>query len=711
MEELQNQLNTDLLVKKLEEFTLDNPHDYLGLIGQEEKIIRIYRPYANEIYLELFSEIVAAKKVHDKGLFEVECLKETTHLDYRIYHQNGRLDHDPYAFSESIDSKEIEKFKNDIHLDLHSFMGGRLVTFKGCSGARFTVYAPHAKSVSLICDTNYFDSRILPLRNVYNSGVFEIFVPGLDEGERYKFEIHTSEGHRKVKTDPYGTFFELRPKQAAILYDVDHFKWEDDVWMQRRKSRNHFDRPINIYELHLGSWKKKDAQFFSYKELAHDIVKYCQEMGYTDVELMPITEYPLDDSWGYQVTGYFGATSRYGSPEDFQYFVNHLHVNDIGVIIDWVPAHFPIDEFSLAKFDGEAVFEHVGFGIHPDWTTHYFDYSKITVVNFLLASALFWIEKYHIDGLRVDAVASIVHLDFGRKDSGWKPNKYGGNEHLEGIEFLKTFNRTLEKTHPDVLRIAEDTSTFQGVSHDIERGGLGFHYKWNLGFCQDVLINFLSKDFSHRHFEYHHLVFAFDYAFTEKFLIPLSHDEVTHERKSFLSKFFGEEEQKFSQYRSFLTLMMCYPGKKLTFMGQEFAQVSEWDPHEEIHWHILKDPLHQKLQNFVKDLNALYLSEEQFWKNNFDKETFKMLVDSADKQNFLAFLKGSLICCFNFGQTKLENIEVPVEGVSSSHTIFTTHMKKYGANEDFDDSIETSSKGVRVSLEPFSTCLIKVFDQ
>ncbi len=694
------------VIEQIQNYTSDSVHDDLGIITKGEKtLIRLYRPGYSETTLELLGKQVKASLVHQDGIFECECPKHTTHLDYRVYHDKGLLDHDPYALSPSLSLEDSSSVTQKNNLNLDKILGATLMTHQGCFGVRFTLFAPSALQVRLHLDTNNNDPSFLLFRKLSPSGVYELFVPGIDEGVCYQFEIITQDKAHRLKTDPFGKYFEIRPNTEAKIFDVSHFEWDDATWLKKRKTNNLLEAPYNIYEVHLGSWIQSKTGFYNYKELAPKLVDYCQKMNFTHVELLPLSEHPLDESWGYQVTGYFAPTSRFGSPKDFQSFVNYLHINDIGVIMDFVPGHFPLDEFSLSKFDGTALFEHEELGIHPNWTTHYFDYAKPFVSSFLLSSANYWIANYHIDGIRVDAVASMIHLDFGREEGQWTPNKHGGKEHLEGLEFLKQFNISLSSAHPDVLRIAEDTSTFQGITHPIEKGGLGFHLKWNLGLCHDLVDDYLSNDFEHRFHRYDNLKFVFDYGFSEAFLIPLSHDDVTHARKSYISKFFGSKEEQFLQFKAYLVFVYCYPGKKLLFMGQEFAQKEEWSCQEPIHWHLLKKIDHQLLQDFVSKLSKIYLAKTMLW--NFNQKDFRFVVCNQKILNLFVFCISDLICCFNFSNKHLQSIELNISCKNSLALLLSNRGKNSGSFEDSGVKMDMVGGQIVLSLEPLTACILE----
>nr|NGX32600.1 1,4-alpha-glucan branching enzyme GlgB [Candidatus Anoxychlamydiales bacterium] len=592
------QKHLDLLLEKKH----SDPHSFLGL---HDDVIRIFCPKKETLFLEINNKNVEAKNIDKRGLFEYRLDKKIKNLDYKIYLSTGNLIHDPYAFETTLINEDIQNFLNNDHSNLYNILGAHKRVINDVKGVEFSVFAPNAIGVAVIGDFNDFDGKINPLKNVNNSGIWQIFIPSVDWGSLYKFEITTSSGNVLVKSDPFAYFTELRPHNSAIVSNLESFHWEDNSWLNNRKDKN-LNKPINIYEVHLQSWAQGEAFFLNYRDLAHKLASYLKKMGFNYIEIMPIMEHPLDDSWGYQVTGFFAITSRYGSLEDFQYFVNYMHKNKIGVILDWVPAHFPVDDFALNKFDGTYLFEPENKALreHPQWTTSIFDYKKNYIQNFLISSAIFYLDKYHIDGLRVDAVSSMLYLDFGRDKSQWKKNKLGDNKNIEATQFIKKLNKKVLERYPDVLMIAEEATAYKGVT---DKKSLGFDFKWNMGWMRDILKYFMEP-INKREEAQNDLTFSIMYAFNEKFILPFSHDEVVHEKKSLFNKMRGDNIfEKFANYRLLYSYMICHPGKKLTFMGSEIAQIKEWDNFSEISWDLLKNPNHKKYQDFVRDINHLYL--------------------------------------------------------------------------------------------------------
>ncbi len=654
-----------MLVRELEY----NPHHLLGLHGQT---IRLWRPGSDKTYLEVLGQIVEAEKVDEFGLFEFLCPQKITPNDYRVYHTSGLLAHDPYAQLPLIGEMDTFLFNKGCHYRLYSVLGANVKN----GGTQFAVWAPNARSVSLVADFNHWDGRVSPMRSLGISGIWELFVPGVGPGEKYKFEIRTREGYLRIKSDPCAFYSELRPLTASVVADVNGYSWRDGEW----KKQSVYS-PINIYEVHLGSWKSYGAEFPNYREIAVDLAKYCNEMGFTHVELMPIMEHPLDESWGYQVTGFFSVTSRYGTPADFQFFVDHMHLQGIGVILDWVPAHFPTDDFSLNRFDGTALYEHDDprKGIHPHWQTAIFNYGRREVANFLIASALFWLDKMHIDGLRVDAVASMLYLDYGRKGGEWIPNPDGSNFNIDAIEFLKHLNSVAHEQFPGALMIAEESSSFSGVTH---AEGLGFDLKWNMGWMNDLL-RYFAKDPIYRKFHQNDLTFSLLYAFTEKFMCVLSHDEVVHGKGSLLNKMPGPDWQKYANVRLLYSYMICHPGKKLIFMGAEIGQWNEWYCKSNLDWYLLQYPHHQGLFDMVRDLNHFYLAQPPLWEADFDWRGYEW-IDFSDSQNsVISYLrKGagrSLACVHNFTPEFHAQYWISLKDQSKVREVFNTDSAQYGA--------------------------------
>lgn len=684
-----------------------DPHHHLGL-HQEGRLIRLWRPGAKEVYFELKGNLVQAIPGSEEGMFEYPTSEKITHLDYRIYHPNGELAHDPYAFLPTFSREDEILFGQGKHGKIYEVMGGRLWRHQECEGVKFSVWAPCAKRVLLVGDFNKWNEKINPMRQMGSSGVWELFVPGLKEGEKYKFLIQTLEGHLRYKADPFAFQGEMRPHTASIVNRVDGYPWSDQKWMESREKK--LDHPINIYEVHLGSWRTGDFDFLGYHEIAPRLAEYVKKMGYTHIELLPVMGHPLDESWGYQVTGFYAISRRYGSIQDFQYFVDYMHNQGIGVILDWVPGHFPTDEHSIAQFDGTYLYEHLDprQGYHPHWNTHIFNYGRHEVSNFLIGSALFYLDKMHVDGLRVDAVSSMVYLDFGRKEGEWIPNAEGGNINLEAVTFLKELNQEVHAKHPGVLMIAEESHAYPGVT---DPKGLGFDLKWNLGWMNDIL-HFFETGLEYRNHVHKILVHEFSYYFDEKHLLPLSHDEVVHEKKSLLSKMPGDEWEKFANLRLLLSYMTCHPGKKLLFMGGEIGQWHEWNCKEELHWEVLQMPFHHKLQNCVAALNRFYNHHPALWEEDFSKKGWEWVDFKDETHSVLSYLrKGkeeTLLCIHHFSGERLDNYLIPYQRAKIAKEVFTTDSQEYGGYGIINSEIAIEKEGLRLSLPPLSTLIIEL---
>ncbi|MGC2063271.1 MAG: 1,4-alpha-glucan branching protein GlgB [Thermodesulfovibrionales bacterium] len=518
-------------------------------------------------------------------------------------------------------------------------LGAHVMEVDGVRGVHFAVWAPNAKTVSVVGDFNQWDNRRHTMHLIGSSGIWEVFIPGLDEGEIYKFDITSRyRRHHAVKADPYGFYFEHRPKSASIVHDINKYRWRDSGWIKTRQKRNWFESPVSIYEVHLGSWMRvpdEDDRFLTYREFADTLIEYVKEMGYTHIELLPVCEHPLDDSWGYQTVGYFAPTSRFGTPEDFMFFVDQCHQNGIGVLLDWAPAHFPKDGHGLGFFDGTCLYEHADSrkGEHKEWGTLVFNYGRNEVRNFLISNGLFWLDKYHIDGLRVDAVASMLYLDYSRNEGEWVPNIHGGRENLEAIDFVKKFNEVTHGYFPGILTIAEESTSWPSVTKPVYLGGLGFDMKWNMGWMNDML-DYISMDPVYRKFHHGNMTFSLLYAFSENFVLVISHDEVVHGKRSMLDKMPGDTWQKFANLRLFYGYMFSHPGKKLLFMGGEFGQWHEWQFDRSLDWHLLEELPHQRVQRYSRDLNRLYVSEASLHEVDFHYQGFEW-IDFRDADNSL----------------------------------------------------------------------------
>jgi 1,4-alpha-glucan branching enzyme len=630
-----------------------SPHSLLGmqpLGGGAGLVVRAFLPDAAKVEVQPVHEQdkprFALKCIHEAGLFEgvTKAASRVYAYDLVITNRQGqtRRTRDAYSFLPTLGESDLYLFGKGDERRIYEKLGAQLRVIDGVPGTSFAVWAPNAQRVSVVGDFNQWDGRVHSMRLLGASGVWEIFVPGAGIGAHYKFEIRDAHGHISFKADPCGFFFEVPPKHAAIIWDTRQFKWNDEAWLKRRRKRDAFRSPMSVYEVHIGSWRKKTAnESWSYRELAEPLVLYVKRMGFTHVEFLPVAEHAFYPSWGYQVTGFYAPTSRYGTPEDFQFLVNALHEAGIGVIMDWVPAHFPRDEWALAKFDGTALYEHEDprKGAHQDWGTLIFNFGRHEVSNFLAANALFWLDRFHIDGLRVDAVASMIYLDYSRQPGEWIPNQFGGRENLEAIEFLKKFNYVAHTEFPGIVTIAEESTAWPQVTRPPHLGGLGFSFKWNMGWMHDTL-DYFQRDAIYRKYHQNDLTFATLYHHSENFILPLSHDEVVHGKASLIGRMPGDDWQKFANLRALLAYQWLFPGKKLLFMGGEIGQRAEWNENGQLDWWLLDaGPFHRGLQKFVEDLNKLYAAMPALWQSDYDPNGFGW-IDCADRDgSVLSFVR------------------------------------------------------------------------
>ncbi len=668
--------------------------------GKTAQVIRAFLPEAAHAWVLDLSAgepgvRVEMRKVHPEGLFECVFEDRAEPIPYRFALQNGEGHAwqlvDPYAFGRVLTDFDLHLLSEGNHFRSYEKLGAHTMVAEGIRGVHFAVWAPNAQRVSVVGNFNHWDGRRHPMRNLGPSGVWEIFVPDLVPGEVYKYEVKSRyHGHMAAKTDPYGFAAELRPSTASIVWDLSRHEWGDHDWMTDRATRQGLDQPISVYEVHLGSWRRKiedGGAFLTYRELAVQLVEYLRDLKFTHVELMPINEHPFDGSWGYQPVGYFAPTSRHGTPDDFAEFVDTLHQAGYGIFIDWVPAHFPRDVHGLGFFDGTHLYEHEDprLGEHRDWGTKIFNYSRPEVVNFLLASALFWLDKYHIDGLRVDAVASMLYLDYSREHDQWVPNRHGGNHNLEAIDFLKRFNELCHLHFPGVLTAAEESTSFGGVSRPTYLGGLGFSLKWNMGWMNDTL-RYMEKDPVYRKYDHGMLTFSLIYAFTENFILPLSHDEVVHGKRSLLDKMPGDMWQKFANLRLLLAYQWGHPGKKLLFMGGEFGQWEEWNHAQSLDWHLLQWSSHRGLQRLVADLNVVYRDQPALHQVDFDWQGFEWLELHDWENSGLAFLRRGrdpreqVVVACNFTPVPRHNYRIGVPTAGHYCEILNSDAEIYGGS-------------------------------
>jgi 1,4-alpha-glucan branching enzyme len=623
---------------------LANPHGLLGAHPANGGIVvRALRPEALSVRIVPMG--VELRHVGG-GIWEGLVEGATAPLDYEVetVYPGGDRDvqRDPYAFLPTLGELDLHLAAEGRHEELYERLGAHVREVDGVAGTAFSLWAPNALGVSVVGDFNGWDGRLHPMRSLGATGIWELFVPALGAGERYKFELRRADGSVQLKADPYAFRTEVPPGSASIVFRPEH-RWRDEEWLERRASADPLAQPISVYEVHLGSWRLNPLEgnrSLSYLELADELADYAVDLGFTHVELLPVMEHPFAGSWGYQVTGYFAPTARFGSPDDFRGLVDRLHQRGIGVLLDWVPAHFPRDDWALARFDGTALYEHEDprRGAHPDWGTLIFNLGRPEVRNFLLASALFWLRQCHVDGLRVDAVASMLYLDYSREAGEWVPNAYGGNEDLDAIAFLKQLNEVVHAREPGTISAAEESTAWPGVSRPTYLGGLGFGFKWNMGWMHDAL-DYFQRDPLYRRFHHHQLTFSLMYAFSENFVLPLSHDEVVHGKGSLLRKMPGDHWQQLANLRALYAFMWAHPGKKLLFMGGELAQEREWSHDASLDWHLLERPEHQGVQALVRDLNRIYREEPALWEVDFEPAGFRWLEANDAGDNTLSFLR------------------------------------------------------------------------
>ena len=712
-------------------FQLLGPHQ-IELDNKKKWVIRAWVPDAKQVFVrepETKNEYEMVT-CHNPHFFEVIIPKWRKLNNYQLHiiaeNNHGRFVHDPYFFLPQITDEDLYLFGMGDHHHIYEKLGAHLMLVDGVKGVHFAVWSPNARNVSIVGDFNAWHGGKHQMRVLGSSGIWELFIPEITVGETYKYEIKDQAGNMYLKADPYGFQSEVRPKTASVVADLNQYEWHDAVWLANRRSKDPLADPISVYEVHLGSWRKGGEhgnEFLSYKDLAVQLVDYVKYMGFTHVELLPIAEHPFDGSWGYQVTGYFAPTSRFGPPQDFQYFVDHCHQNGIGLIVDWVPAHFPKDAHGLAQFDGSFLYEHSDpkLGEHRDWGTLIFNYGRNEVRNFLISNALFWFDKYHIDGIRVDAVASMLYLDYSREEGGWIPNEFGGRENLQAISFLKKTNELIFSYFPGALSIAEESTAWPGVSKPTYLGGLGFNIKWNMGWMNDFLTYF-EKDPIHRKFHHNMITFALLYAFHENFMLVLSHDEVVHGKKALLDKMPGDFWQKFANLRSLFGFMFGHPGKKLLFMGSEFGQWHEWQESQSLDWHLLDYEPHHKLQDLVRDLNHLYQTEPGMHRLDFNESGFQW-IDFMDSENsVISFMRktdrveDTLVFVCNF--TPMYRVDYRVGVPFNSHfneLINTDSENYYGSNKGNFGGVHADEVpwhgfeySLNLNIPPLSTSIFKV---
>ena len=724
-----------ILIDELKSGIINAPKHLLGNHDYGDgQVIMVYRPHA---------EKVCVVSPTGKNRDEMECLSDGVYgfysakkkykgTKYRIEttYQDGTtvVTADAYAFDSQITEFDTYLFAEGKHYDVYEKFGAHPMTIDGVKGTYFAVWAPHARRVSVVGDFNMWDGALNPMQMMQTSGIYELFIPDVAPGAVYKYQILTRNGEILYKADPYGNQCQVRPDNANVVADLTGYKWKDTGWIDNRKQQTReteLKKPMAIYECHLGSWKKKiedsDFGFYTYRELAKMLCDYVKKMGYTHVELMGIAEYPFDGSWGYQVTNYYAPTSRYGSPEDFMYFVDHMHANGIGVILDWVPAHFPRDAHGLGRFDGMPLYEHPDSrrGEHPDWGTYIFDFGRNEVSNFLTANALFWVEKFHVDALRVDAVASMLYLDYGKQDGQWLPNKDGGNENYDAIELLRKINTVMEERNPGAFLIAEESTAWAGVTAPASMKGLGFLYKWNMGWMNDFL-EYMKMDPYFRSFNHNRLTFSLSYTYAENYVLVISHDEVVHLKCSMLNKMPGTEMDKFANLRTAYGFMYGHPGKKLLFMGQEFGQLREWSEARSLDWFLLDQPLHKKMQKWVADLNHMYTTYDACYYNDNNQMGFEWTkVDDANT-SIIAFVrrgktvKDQLLFVCNFVPVERKDYWIGVPCLTEYEEIINSDAKIYGGSgtkngkvKAFEEKCDRMPYAISIDIAPLSMMVFR----
>jgi 1,4-alpha-glucan branching enzyme len=668
-----------------------DPHALLGPHpGADGTVIRAWRPEASSVRC-VADDGIAAKleRVHPAGLFEGVAEGTVSSYELEVAYPDGRTFalRDPYAFPPTLGDLDLHLIGEGRHRRLHTKLGAHVQTVSGVEGASFAVWAPNARSVRLVGAFNSWDGRLHPMRMLGSSGVWELFMPGIGDGALYKFEIVTAEGALVLKVDPYAFATEAPPRTASIVHR-SNYTFGDDEWMARREAWDPYGSPLSIYEVHLGSWRRtRSGDPLVYGDMGRLLADYCTEMGFTHVELLPIAEHPFGGSWGYQVSNYFAPTARFGRPDDFRAFVDTLHQAGVGIICDWVPAHFPRDEWALARFDGTALYEHLDprLGEHPDWGTLVFNFGRNEVRNFLISNALFWMEEFHLDGLRVDAVASMLYLDYSRKEGEWIANRYGGRENLDAIEFLGELNSVVHAEHPGALMIAEESTAWPGVSRPVHLGGLGFGFKWNMGWMHDTLLYF-AKEPVYRRYHHNQLTFSLVYAFSENYVLPLSHDEVVHGKGSLLSKMPGDRWQQFANLRALLGYMWAHPGKQLLFMGGEIGQGREWTHDESIDWHLLDDASHHGVQRLVADLNKAYKGISALWERDTSPDGFHWIDANDADNNVVSFYRTNrdashhLVCVCNLSPVVRSNFRLGLPRAGGYREVINTDSHAYGGS-------------------------------
>ncbi len=668
----------------------------------DRRIVRTLQPQAERVELidRKGLNLATMERVHAGGLFAAALPARKRRYRFRVITRDKRVyeTEDAYRFPTTLGEFDLYLLGEGSDRKIYRKLGAHIITLLGVSGTRFAVWAPNASRVSVIGDFNDWDGRRHVMRLHPANGIWEIFVPGVKKGARYKYEMLDRQGRLlPLKTDPFANYHEAPPGNAGIVYET-RYDWQDHDWMRSRSATPDLDRPISIYEVHLGSWRRNaddGHRYLNFRELADELVDYVADMGFTHIEFLPVAEHPFDGSWGYQPIGMFAPTQRFGEPDDLRYLIDRCHQAGVGIIVDWVPAHFPRDEHGLRRFDGTALYEHEDprKGQHADWGTLIFNFGRREVLNYLIGSALYWIDEFHIDGIRVDAVASMLYLDYSRKKGEWIPNEYGGNENLEAVEFLRRLNSEIH-AH-GAVSFAEESTAWPGVSRPVESGGLGFTYKWNMGWMNDTL-SYMSEDPVHRKHHHDKMTFGLVYAFSENFVLPLSHDEVVHGKRSILGRMPGDEWQRFANLRAYYGSMYAHPGKKLLFMGDEIGQYAEWDHDRSLDWHLLDYPVHSGVKNLVADLNAVYRTTPALFEIDFTNEGFEWIAWDDSENSILSWIRhdrrgGHVVCLSNFTPVVRRNYRVGVPGPGTYRELVNTDAERYGGSGISNAEIKASA--------------------
>jgi 1,4-alpha-glucan branching enzyme len=723
-----------LMTDELRAFLQGAHPDPFRILGphrlRDDVLVRVFRPDAREVSIKLDhnGSVVPAEKIQGDGLFQAtleKCPRDVPYtLKIKRWDGSEQITRDPYSYGVILGEMDIHLFAEGQHWRLYDKFGAHLRKVGDDAGVYFAVWAPNAQRVSVVGDFNGWDGRVHAMRKLIGSGIWELFIPGIGENAHYKFEIRTGSGAIFLKSDPFALFSQHGKETASLVYDLSRYRWDDATWMEARRSKNMPRSPLSIYEVHLGSWRRKSEEgnrFLSYLELADTLLPYVIEMGYTHIELMPVAEHPFEGSWGYQVTNYYAPSSRFGKPDEFRHFIDRCHQAGIGVIMDWVPAHFPKDAHGLAEFDGTDLYEHMDprQGEQPDWGTLVFNFGRNEVRNFLIANALFWLDQYHIDGLRVDAVASMLYLDYSRKEGQWIPNAFGGRENLDAVYFLKRFNEVCYERFPGIMTIAEESTAWPGVSRPTYLGGLGFGFKWNMGWMHDFLA-YMQLDPIYRRFHQGNITFSLLYAFQEHFILVLSHDEVVHGKRSLLSKMPGDVWQKFANLRLFYAWMFGHPGKKLLFMGCEFGQWREWNHDAPLDWGLMQSPLHDGVRRLVQHLNYLYKSEPALWDLDDTFAGFEW-IDFHDAENsVVTWMRKSregeiILFIVNAAPVVHYGYHIGAPGAGFYREIINTDAETYGGSNvgnlggiaATDEPWQDRQHSLRLNLPPLATVALK----